>query len=1088
MCKKWVCLTPVIVVVALLCSSADATTLLDYDFGEGSGTTVTDLTGKGNDGTLVGFADISAGAGVFNSSEGWVTGGGLCFIDDGVRSYVDTPLNLSALPGDFTVEFEANYAGASNWTPAIGSNAGSCCAESLFFGIHSNQSDVEVRLLESGGPLGPHPWPSPPDTTVHHIALVYDAATDGVEVFVDGSSIGTATRAAVMADVTTKFRIGNTGWASSEQWDGVIFGVAISDQKLAPGSFAIPNRPVPEASDPDPADGAPDVCRTAVLNWKPGESAQKHDVYFGTNFDDVAGATTTVDPAGVYRGQQDPNHYPVSGTLDLEFGRRYYWRIDEIEADGVTMHTGDVWSFTAESFAYPVPSAEITARASSVHNENMGPENTIDGSGLDENDLHSTEDDAMWLSNGAGPQPTWIQYEFDSAYKLYEMWVWNFNQSFEPSVGFGLKGVTIEHSTDGTNWTELGGIPEFARGTGQDDYGHNTVVDFAGVVAKYVKITANSNWGGLSQYGLSELRFFYISAWATEPDPTSGKTGLDPDVVLSWRPGREAATHDVYFSTDRQSVASGTALVTEVPAAGECRAGYDAGMLELGKTYYWRIDEVNEAETPATWQGPVWDFTTIEHVVVDDFEDYNDFSPDRIWQTWHDGVGFSEPPPGFAGNGTGSQVGNDAPPFTEQTIVHGGLQAMTFRYTNNGSTGKALYSEAQREWATPQNWTVNGVKALTLWFNGDAGNSAEPLYVGLQDSLGTRKDVRHDNANAVRIDGWEEFSVDLQEFANAGVNLTSIQKIYVGVGNRLAPQSGGTGTLYFDDIRLYPSRCVPERKAPPAADLTGDCVVDYLDVDSMAADWLIAAVAPDDTGLVARWEFAGDFTDATGKGHDGTAYGDPTIVNDPERGQVLEVDGDDRVGVSDAADLNYGPDESLTLVTWANFEPSGAPSGWKCIVAKGRTESGGATAYVPELYGFYVSPDNNWHVNAGGIGGDPLAATGGRWRHLAFVQDGPAGEGYFYIDGEVVVSGGADNCDTTGRPLFIGAAGTDVPVDIFEAFKGRIDDVRIYNYALSQSEILYLAGLKADLYEDDKVDFKDYAVLADGWLDEQLWP
>ena len=126
-------------------------------------------------------------------------------------------------------------------------------------------------------------------------------------------------------------------------------------------------------------------------------------------------------------------------------------------------------------------------------------------------------------------------------------------------------------------------------------------------------------------------------------------------------------------------------------------------------------------------------------------------------------------------------------------------------------------------------------------------------------------------------------------------------------------------------------------------------------------------------------------------------------------------------------------------------------------MAKGRTELGGGTNYVDTFYGLYISPSNNWHINSGGVNGDAHAAPSGQWHHLAFVQDGPANEGYFYIDGEVVMTGGAESCDTTGRPLFIGAAGTDVDVAAFEAFKGRIDDVRIYNYALSQLEIQYLA-------------------------------
>ncbi|MHC4440472.1 MAG: LamG domain-containing protein, partial [Planctomycetota bacterium] len=239
---------------------------------------------------------------------------------------------------------------------------------------------------------------------------------------------------------------------------------------------------------------------------------------------------------------------------------------------------------------------------------------------------------------------------------------------------------------------------------------------------------------------------------------------------------------------------------------------------------------------------------------------------------------------------------------------------------------------------------------------------------------------------------------------------------------------GGSGVVYFDNIRLNPA-------APQMPD----------------------SQAPDDSRLIAYWDFEGDYTDATGKGHDGLAFGDPAIINDPVRGQVLEVDGDDRIGVSDAPDLNFGANESLTLTTWVAIDLVDSPGGWMGIAAKGRTELGGGTDYVDELYGFYVSPGNNWHVNSGGVNGDAYEAAGGQWHHLAFVQDGPAGVGYFYIDGEVVMSGVAESCDTTGRPLFIGAAGTDIDVSVFEPFKGRIDDVRIYSYALSELEIQYLA-------------------------------
>ena len=78
------------------------------------------------------------------------------------------------------------------------------------------------------------------------------------------------------------------------------------------------------------------------------------------------------------------------------------------------------------------------------------------------------------------------------------MWVWNQNQLSEPDIGLGAKEVTIEVSTDGSTWTALAGVPEFAQAPGEANYVHNTTVDFGGVMAKYVKLNILSNWGGLT--------------------------------------------------------------------------------------------------------------------------------------------------------------------------------------------------------------------------------------------------------------------------------------------------------------------------------------------------------------------------------------------------------------------------------------------------------------------------------------------------------------------------------------------------------------------------------------------------------------
>jgi len=445
-----------------------------------------------------------------------------------------------------------------------------------------------------------------------------------------------------------------------------------------------------------------------------------------------------------------------------------------------------VWQFTVEPFAYPIEN--IIATASSQLSEDTGPQKTIDGSGLDENDLHSIEETDIWLSSITGAQPTWIQYEFDRVYKLHQMWIWNHNTPVEPVFGFGIKDATIEYSVDGANWTTLGTTHEFARAPGAAGYAANTTIGLSGAVAKCVKITANSNWGGIvPQYSLSEVRFFYIPIRAREPSPDSGATDVDVDVTLGFRAGREAAEHDVYISTNKQAVIDGTAPVVSV-----AETSYDPLPLDLGQTYYWKVNEVNEAETPATLQGELWSFTTREFLVVDDFESYNDLDPtdpesNRIFNVWLDGY---EVPT------NGSLVGYENAPFCEQTIVHGGKQSMPFFYSN---TGGAAYSEAERTFAVGQDWTKYGIKTLSLWFYGDASNTAEQMYVKVNGV----KVVYGGNVTDIQSASWHEWNIDL---ASLGASLQNVTNLAIGIDG-----SGTNGTLYLDNIRLY--RLAPQPQA-----------------------------------------------------------------------------------------------------------------------------------------------------------------------------------------------------------------------------------------------------------------------------------
>jgi len=531
--------------------------------------------------------------------------------------------------------------------------------------------------------------------------------------------------------VAPNFVIGNEGRNNNgrtENWEGWIDEVRISDIARSPGDMA-PCLDLTSARNPSPVDKAADVPADVVLSWAPGAYAAAQDVYLGTAFADVNAAGRT-NPLNVLVSLgQDATTYDPSGTLAL--GQTYYWRVDEVNAPpAATIYKGPVWSFTVEPVSYPMPTKSVTATASSSNSADMGPEKTADGSGLNPRDEHSTDPTHMWLSNKAGPQPTWMQYAFDKVYRLDRMWVWNSNQLLESVLGFGARNVTIECSVDGDNWTALGDFV-FAQAPAVASYTHDTTIRFAGAAAQYVKLTIKSNWGGaLPQYGLSEVRFFYIPTQPRQPDPAGGATEVDVDAVLNWRSGREAASHKVWFGTDRQAVAEGTA-----PAQSVTEHTFDPGPLAFGRTYYWKVAEVNDAASPKVWEGDLWTFSTREYLPVDDFENYTDEEGSRIFDAWIDGWT----------NNTGSVVGHLQAPFAERTIIHGGKQAMPFEYNNINAP---FYSEAEQEFTPAQDWTLNGADSLSLWVRGNLPAYAD--NAGVVTMTGGGHDI-WDNADDFRF-------------------------------------------------------------------------------------------------------------------------------------------------------------------------------------------------------------------------------------------------------------------------------------------------------------------------------------------------
>ncbi len=335
--------------------------------------------------------------------------------------------------------------------------------------------------------------------------------------------------------------------------------------------------------------------------------------------------------------------------------------------------------------------------------------------------------------------------------------------------GFGAKlhtvyfGETFDEVDNATGGSSQGGT-EFTPGTLKMAKTYYWRVDEFDIVETY----KGDVWSFTTEGGVSS------------PNPAKSAVDVTQTPVLTWAPGL-GATHEIYFGADASAL--------EKKASGNLGSEtYEPGQLEWNTTYYWRVDEANSANADSPWTGPLWSFTTANFLIIDDMESYNDLDPadpnsNRIFNAWIDG---------YDDLTNGALVGYENAPFAEQTIVHGGNQSMPMYY-DNSAAGK---SEATLTLTSNRDWTVNGVDTLTIWFRGASGNAAETLYVALNGSAR----VDNDNPDAATITRWTQWNIELQKFADQGVNLTNVNSITLG----LSSVTGGTGTMYFDDIRLHP--------------------------------------------------------------------------------------------------------------------------------------------------------------------------------------------------------------------------------------------------------------------------------------------
>ena len=282
-------------------------------------------------------------------------------------------------------------------------------------------------------------------------------------------------------------------------------------------------------------------------------------------------------------------------------------------------------------------------------------------------------------------------------------------------------------------------------------------------------------------------------AWNPSPKRGSG-VDVEQAAGLSFNAGDGAVAHDVYLGTTPVAVENALADASVSP---EYLGRYEetsvdvADQVQMGRTYYWRVDEIGS--DGALTKGRVWSFNVVDYLVLEDFESYDD-ADNPVFNTWMDG--FSED----SGNGTGSVVGHLNPPYMETENAHGGVgQSVPFRYNNRGIS-RLAYSEMSRTFETAQDFTRLGITHLQLSFYADIINDPGRLYVALEDASGQVADVAHPDESMLAVLGWHDWNAALSDFA--GIDLQAIKVIHLGVGNRSNPTAGGTGDLLFDDILL----------------------------------------------------------------------------------------------------------------------------------------------------------------------------------------------------------------------------------------------------------------------------------------------
>jgi len=878
------------------------------------------------------------------------------------------------------------------------------------------------------------------DDEWHHVAVtVKENATlssGDVTFYLDGQDDTRASTDTDAFNITSNFdvKIGQMYDLSSSRWFvGLIDDVRIYSKELTLEEIGKAMMGDPRlAWGPSPADGStPNIEEAKLFSWTPGDNIAQHDVYLGADEQAVTDADAS-DMTGIYRFRQDANSYTPPEAL--EYDQTYYWRIDEVETDDTKVYKGRVWSFTVANYIVVDDFEDYDTGENQIWyawKDGLGygtPETSPYYAGNETGSSIGDENTGSYteetIVNGGGQA---IPYSYDNNKQGY--------------LNYSEAQMTLTSRRD---WTAQGvkalslwfiGYPESVSSFVEGPAGTYTMT------ARGTDITGQSD----------EFHFAYKQL--SGPGTIIAK-------VESVRNTNDWAKAGVMIR-DTLEASSAHAMMVVTPAQG---VSFQRRALTFDTSF---------ATTEAGLTAPQW--VKIER----------DMGGNVTASYSSDGSSWT-------------QLGGEL--ITMSTPMYIGL-ALTSHDTNR--TCEATFSNIQITGTVGPQWLHQDI--------GIPSNDPEPMYVALTNSNGTTGVVYHDDPNAARVDTWTEWNIELQAFAEQGVNLANVDKLAIGFGDRnpdVSVQPGGSGKMYFDDIRLYRPRCVAS-SLKPIASFNNDCFVNSLDLEMLAGDWLksdaiVATTAPEPADLVAHYKLDGNADDSSGNNYHGTEKGGASYVAG-KFDQAIHLDGfDDYVAIQDINYASSGHAE-VSVSAWIRTGNEGS----QIIASFDRNEY-----WRLEINGDGAGPGQvGWDVmtDSGQVDyGSSRRVDDGQWHNVAGVFDN--GTLTIYIDGgpETSAFGGPTFGTGTTRYGFLGIGSEATEFNgrpnATGYFDGELDDVHIYSRALSQAEIAYLADATpgdgesyipvasaANIYDEEAqglkaVNFKDFAVLADQWLDEQLWP